>query len=273
MNRARVFRVWAALLVLGFGVGAFGLTTLVIGWFEEREGVAGPVTDLGYGALVGLIVTIGIATQLRAPERKIAGLQQACLAIPALAIGSALAADAQNLVPAAILIPTLGILLALHPARGEFVEKPAAISRALLRSQPSARSLSPPTRSTWEVKHATSEDRRITCSASPRWPLSPLRSSSSVCLPLRARADGGFRSGVRVPLPSYWGLPLLPSRVIPARRAVRGARRPSPEESCSWVSPSGRGATSECGRRAVKGSRPSPNPLRGFDTGSSTLPG
>ena len=118
--------------MVAFGVGAFGLTTLVIGWFEEREGVAGPVTDLGYGGLVGLILTVGIAVQLRSPERKIAGLQQAFLVIPALVAASALAADAQNLVPAAILIPTLGILLVLHPARNEFVRKPAAVSRALL---------------------------------------------------------------------------------------------------------------------------------------------
>ena len=131
MTRARAFRAWAAVLVVAFGVGAFGLTTLVIGWFERREGVAGPVTDLGYGALVGLIVTMGIATQLRSPARRIAGLQQACLVVPALAFGSALAADAQNLVPAGILIPTLGILLVLHPARDEFVKKPAAVSRTL----------------------------------------------------------------------------------------------------------------------------------------------
>ena len=132
ITRRRVFTAWAAVLVVAFGVGAFGLTTLVIGWFEDREGVAGPVTDLGYGALVGLIVTVGIAVQLRSPERKIAGLQQAFLAVPALVAGSALAADAQNLVPAAILVPTLGILLALHPARSEFVERPAAVSRPLL---------------------------------------------------------------------------------------------------------------------------------------------
>src|SRR5437867_78423 len=86
-SRRIAFTAWAAILVVLYGVGFFGLTTLVIGWFETRQGVAGPVTDLGYGALVGIIQTMGLMVQLRAPERKIAGMQQAALVIPALLIG------------------------------------------------------------------------------------------------------------------------------------------------------------------------------------------
>ncbi len=93
---------------------------------------AGPVTDLGYGALVGIILTIGLLLQLRAPEGKIAGVQQAALVIPALLIGSAFASDSQNVVPALILVPSLGILLALHPARGEFLRRGAGPSPKLL---------------------------------------------------------------------------------------------------------------------------------------------
>lgn len=96
------------------------------------EGVAGPVTDLGYGVLVGIIQTTGLLVQLRGPERKIAGVQQTFLVIPALLIGSAIASDSQNLVPALILLPAIGILLALHPAREEFFRRGAALSRTLL---------------------------------------------------------------------------------------------------------------------------------------------
>ncbi|MGH2996195.1 MAG: hypothetical protein ACRDM9_07755 [Gaiellaceae bacterium] len=52
-RRGIAFRAWAAVLVIVLGVGFLGLVTLVLGWFEDAEGVAGPVTDLGYGALVG----------------------------------------------------------------------------------------------------------------------------------------------------------------------------------------------------------------------------
>ncbi|MGH2995204.1 MAG: hypothetical protein ACRDM9_02690 [Gaiellaceae bacterium] len=131
-GRRIAFNAWAAILVAVFGVAFFGLTSLVLAWFEEVEGVAGPVTDLGYGVLVGIIQTTGLLAQLRGPERRIAGVQQALLVIPALVIGSAIASDSQNLVPALILMPAVGILLALHPAREEFLRRGAGFSRKLL---------------------------------------------------------------------------------------------------------------------------------------------
>jgi hypothetical protein len=130
--RRIAFNAWAAILVAGYGVAFFGYTSLVLAWFEDVEGVAGPVTDLGYGVLVGIIQTTGLLVQLRGPERKIAGVQQTFLVIPALLIGSAIASDSQNLVPALILLPAVGILLALHPARGEFFRRGAAPSWSLL---------------------------------------------------------------------------------------------------------------------------------------------
>ncbi len=126
------FKAWAAILVAVFGVAFFGLTSLVIAWFEDVEGVAGPVTDLGYGVLFGIILTTGLLVQLRRPEQKIAGVQQTFLVIPALVIGSAIASDSQNLVPALILLPAIGILLALHPAREEFFRRGDVLSRTLL---------------------------------------------------------------------------------------------------------------------------------------------
>lgn len=130
-SRRVAFRVWTVVLVLVIGVVFFGLTSLVIGWFTDLEGIAGPVTELGYGALYGVILTVGVLVQLRAPERKIAGVQQAALVVPASFIGAAMASDAQALQAAAIFTPAIGILLFLHPARGEFLGRGSSFSPAL----------------------------------------------------------------------------------------------------------------------------------------------
>jgi hypothetical protein len=133
VSRARriAFVVWVGLWTATLGVGFFGITALVIGWFMQDQGVANPVTDLGYGALVGLLITGGLLAQLRAPERKIAGLQQAALAGLALLISVPLAADDQNLVPGMVSLAAAGIAVALHPSRREFIAPGSGFSPGL----------------------------------------------------------------------------------------------------------------------------------------------
>ena len=108
--------VWFVSVMLG--IVFFGLTSLVLGWFEAADGPAIPVTDLGYGALVGILITGGILVQIR-PERRIAGVQQAALGALALLISVPLASDTQNLLPGLIILAAVAILTALHPDRGE----------------------------------------------------------------------------------------------------------------------------------------------------------
>ena len=130
--RQVAFTTWTVILVALFGVVFFGLTSLAFVWFGTLDGVAGPVTEIGYGVLVGIILTLGVASQLRAPHRRIAGIQQSALVVPALLSGSALAQDGQNVEAAVIVAVSVGGLLALHPNRHEFLRPGAGVSRPML---------------------------------------------------------------------------------------------------------------------------------------------
>ncbi|MGH2681786.1 MAG: hypothetical protein ACRDIX_00975 [Actinomycetota bacterium] len=114
------FATWAGVLSAAVGIGFFGATSLVLAWFGGDD-PAIPVTELGYGALLGIIITTGILVQVRAPERRIAGVQQAVLGALALLISAPLASDLQNLTPGLVLLAALAILIGLHPARRELI--------------------------------------------------------------------------------------------------------------------------------------------------------
>jgi hypothetical protein len=103
----------------------------VLGWFEAEDGPIIPVTDLGYGALVGIIITGGMLVQLRTPERRIAGVQQATLGSLALLISAPLASDTQNVAPGLIILAAIAVSIALLPARREFLRPGTRFSPAL----------------------------------------------------------------------------------------------------------------------------------------------
>jgi hypothetical protein len=124
------FVTWASVLSAAVGIGFFGVTSLVLAWFGGDD-PAIPVTEIGYGALLGIIITSGILVQVRAPERKIAGVQQAVLGILALLISAPLASDSQNLVPGLVLLAATAVLIGLHPARGELLRPGSGFSLPL----------------------------------------------------------------------------------------------------------------------------------------------
>ena len=129
--RRVMFLGWTGLVTATLGIMFFGLTSLVLGWFEAGDGNIIPVTDLGYGALVGIIITGGLLVQFRAPERRIAGVQQAALGSLALLTSAPLAFDTQNVFPGLIILAAIAVLVALHPARREFFRPGISFSPAL----------------------------------------------------------------------------------------------------------------------------------------------
>src|ERR1700738_1260066 len=123
--RRIAFFLWATVLSLVFGIGFFGLTVLVIGWFEKPFGVSTPVSELSHGALAGIIITVGLLVQLRSPARRIAGVQQAVLGILAFLITALIGSRQEPLQESLLFLAAVAILVTLHRARREFF-KPGA---------------------------------------------------------------------------------------------------------------------------------------------------
>ena len=114
----RAFFIWAAILSMVFGLLFIGVTALTIGlWLAHQNALTTPVSDLSFFALGAIIVGIGFAVQLRAPERKIAGVQQAVLGLLALGVAGLIGNRVEPLVGALLFLVAAAILAALHPAR------------------------------------------------------------------------------------------------------------------------------------------------------------
>ena len=67
----------------------FGLIDFVDGFTGFVDQARNQVLDVGWGAVFGVIVPAGLLTQLRRPERRIAGVQQTALVAVALAVAGA----------------------------------------------------------------------------------------------------------------------------------------------------------------------------------------
>jgi hypothetical protein len=116
-----MFFVWAARLSLLFGITFVGVTALTIGlWLANQNPVTNPVTGLGYFTLGAFIITTGFVVQLRAPEHKIDGVQQAVIGFLALGVAGLIGERVEPLTGSLLSLVASAILVALHPARREF---------------------------------------------------------------------------------------------------------------------------------------------------------
>src|SRR4051812_36197910 len=79
----------------------FGLIDLIDGFTGYVDQARNQVLDVGWGAVFGLILPLGLLSQLRSPERRIAGVQQTSVVAMALVLAGAAGQRTRDLPPAA----------------------------------------------------------------------------------------------------------------------------------------------------------------------------
>jgi len=101
----------------------FGLIDLVDGFTGYVDQARNQILDVGWGAVFGVILPLGLLSQLRRPERRIAGLQQTAVVASTLALAGAAGQKGGYLALAGGIAVASTLLLALHPARRTFLAR------------------------------------------------------------------------------------------------------------------------------------------------------
>lgn len=129
-SRHRGFTALIAVMTALVAVLFTATTVLTLGlWladpaYEETN----PVVDLGFFALGTVLVAGGLVTQLRTPERHLAGLQQAFLGVLALAIAGLLGGRVEPLGGGVVLLVAISLAVRLHPGRGALIRPGARLN-------------------------------------------------------------------------------------------------------------------------------------------------
>lgn len=124
-TRRTTYIVVALILAIAMGVGAFALISLVGPWFNLGNRGVHRVHDLGWGAVGGVVITVGLLAQIR-PERAIAPLQGVLASLAALLVASLVSAEVNAF--AAIPVVAGAILIGLHPTRGDVLKPGPRVS-------------------------------------------------------------------------------------------------------------------------------------------------
>ena len=101
----------------------FGLIDFVDGFTGYVDQARNQVLDVGWGAVFGVILPLGLLSQLRRPERRIAAIQQTAVVALALALAGAAGQNWWYLALAGGIAVASAVLLALHPARQTFLAR------------------------------------------------------------------------------------------------------------------------------------------------------
>jgi len=129
--RRRWVVVWATTLAVLCGVLFVTVTALTLTlWATDPDySETGPVVDLAFFALGGLLVTVGIASQIR--DARVAGLQQTVMALLALAAAGAAGGRIEPLVGALVLLAAVAPLAVWHPDRRRLLAAGVGPSRPM----------------------------------------------------------------------------------------------------------------------------------------------
>ena len=89
MSRTTWLKVTALVVAFASLTINFGLIDLVDGFTGYVDQARNQVLDVGWGAVFGVILPLGLLSQLRRPERRIAAIQQTAVVALALALAAA----------------------------------------------------------------------------------------------------------------------------------------------------------------------------------------
>src|SRR5512132_4222337 len=123
MSRTTCLKAVALVVALASLTINFGLIDLIDGYTGYVDQARNQILDVGWGAVFGVILPLGLLAQLRRPERRIAGIQQTSLIAFALALAGAAGERWWYLLLAAGVAGASALLLALHPARQMFLAR------------------------------------------------------------------------------------------------------------------------------------------------------
>jgi hypothetical protein len=132
MSRTACLKTAALVVALASLTINFGLIDLVDGFTGYVDQARNQVLDVGWGVVFGLVLPLGLLSQLRRPEWRIAGIQQTAAVAVALALAAAVGRSWGYLALAGGIGFASGVLLALHPARRTFVARGRRVEPVLL---------------------------------------------------------------------------------------------------------------------------------------------
>src|SRR2546427_2754569 len=111
MSRTALLKTVALVVAVASLTINFGLLDLVDGFTGYVDQARNQVLDMGWGAVFGLILPLGLLTQLRRPERRIGGIQQTAVVALALAVSGAAGEEWRYLVLAGGIAGACAVLL------------------------------------------------------------------------------------------------------------------------------------------------------------------